>query len=74
LLFVICYLLIDGNTIAQNAIGSWYGEVSAYDYSNPGFSGNTGHFTQVVWKNSIALGCGVAQGPITYAGWLKGFR
>ena len=39
---------------------AWYGEVSAYDYSRPGFAMNTGHFTQVVWAGSTELGCGVA--------------
>jgi hypothetical protein len=29
------------------AITGWYNEVSAYSFSNPSFSGRTGHFTQV---------------------------
>ena len=49
-------------------MSSWYNEVSDYDYDNPGFSGKTGHFTQVVWKNSTKLGCGVAQGVKTIGG------
>jgi uncharacterized protein YkwD len=39
---------------------NWYSEVRDYDYSKPGFSGETGHFTQVVWRASKRLGCGVA--------------
>lgn len=39
----------------------WYDEVKAYDYNKPGFSLETGHFTQVVWKNSTKLGFGFAK-------------
>lgn len=39
----------------------WYAEEADYDYNNPGFSMATGHFTQVVWKSSTEVGCGVAQ-------------
>lgn len=40
----------------------WYDEVTnpGYNFANGGFSGGTGHFTQVVWKGSTELGCGIA--------------
>ena len=38
---------------------AWYGEVKGYDFGNPGFSSATGHFTQLVWVNTSAIGCGV---------------
>ncbi|KAK4521464.1 40S ribosomal protein S25 [Mucor velutinosus] len=41
-------------------VNAWYSEVSAYNYSNPGFSTKTGHFTQVVWKNTKTIGCGAS--------------
>lgn len=41
------------------AVDAWYDEISQYDYSNPGFSEATGHFTQVVWKGTSQVGCGV---------------
>lgn len=44
---------IDAKTLADQAVTSWYNEVSKYDYNTPVFSSTTGHFTQVVWKNSI---------------------
>ncbi|KAM9857794.1 Golgi-associated plant pathogenesis-related protein 1-like isoform 1-T2 [Aulostomus maculatus] len=44
----------------KEAVDSWYSEIKDYDWSNPGFSSNTGHFTQVVWKESTELGVGMA--------------
>ncbi|GIM12013.1 hypothetical protein Vretimale_15470, partial [Volvox reticuliferus] len=46
------------------AIISWYSEVKYYDFDAPQpFSDNwpkaIGHFTQVVWKSTSLLGCGV---------------
>ena len=59
---------LDPATLAQQAVGAWYEEVEDYDYSKPGFSVDTGHFTQVVWKETTQIGCGVAQGPKVLAG------
>ena len=36
----------------------WYNEIENYNFSNPGFSLTTGHFTQVVWEASLQIGCG----------------
>lgn len=55
-------------TLAQKAVTSWYNEIQKYSFSQPGFSSETGHFTQVVWKESIQLGCGAAQGKTTKNG------
>ncbi len=59
---------IDYAALANATVQSWYNEVSAYNYNNPGFSSATGHFTQVVWKSSTQLGCGAAQGTKTING------
>lgn len=42
------------------AIHAWYAEKDHYHYWNPGFSYDTGHFTQVVWKSTRKVGCGYA--------------
>lgn len=39
----------------------WYNENSKYNYKSGTFSPATGHFTQVVWKNSKYLGIGIAR-------------
>jgi uncharacterized protein YkwD len=54
--------LPDITTQANNAVDSWYNEIGQYNYSNPGFSSTTGHFTQVMWKSTTNLGCGIASG------------
>jgi len=59
---------VNAATLANQAVTNWYNEVSDYDYRNPGFSPETGHFTQVVWKNSTQLGCGAARGVKTLQG------
>lgn len=48
-------------TAADEATNMWYGEVKNYRFDKPGFQGNTGHFTQVVWKESQEMGMGRAQ-------------
>lgn len=37
----------------------WYDAVRNYDYKNPGFNTNSGSFSQIVWKASNQLGCGI---------------
>jgi len=46
----------------SSATDGWYKEVKNYNYGNPGYADNTGHFTQVVWKGSKRLGVGTAKG------------
>ncbi|KAL1849168.1 hypothetical protein VTK73DRAFT_9934 [Phialemonium thermophilum] len=36
----------------------WGDERREYDFRKPGFSEATGHFTQLVWKNTSDVGCG----------------
>jgi len=52
---------IDAAQLAEQAVSHWYNEIKKYNFKRPGFSGATGHFTQVVWKGSTSLGCGAAK-------------
>lgn len=40
------------------SIDGWGGERVDYDFDKGEFSEETGHFTQLVWKNTTAVGCG----------------
>ena len=59
---------IGAGTLGNQAVTSWYNEVSSYNYANPVFSMQTGHFTQLVWRSSTQLGCGSARGTATRNG------
>lgn len=54
-----------GENLAAGYVGgdapvdAWYDEISLYNYSDPGFSEPTGHFTQLIWNTSLELGCAI---------------
>ena len=51
-----------GDFTATDAANLWVGEKSNYDYnSNSCVGGECGHYTQVVWRNSVSLGCARVQ-------------
>ena len=45
----------------SDAVTMWADEVKQYSFGQPGFSMETGHFTQVVWRGTMQLGCGHSQ-------------
>lgn len=47
-----------GTLDAESVVKMWYDEVASYKFPNGGFSMQTGHFTQVVWRGTTAVGCG----------------
>lgn len=48
-----------GTPTAQGVVNSWASEASSYNYAANTCSGTCGHYTQVVWRSSTQLGCGI---------------
>jgi pathogenesis-related protein 1 len=44
----------------QNVVDAWGNEVKYYDYANNSCHSVCGHYTQVVWKSTTEVGCGMA--------------
>jgi pathogenesis-related protein 1 len=47
---------------AADVVDRWASESRNYDYSSNQCRGVCGHYTQIVWRNTKAMGCGVARG------------
>eukprot|EP01023_Acetabularia_acetabulum_P044753 TRINITY_DN450_c2_g1_i2.p1 TRINITY_DN450_c2_g1~~TRINITY_DN450_c2_g1_i2.p1 ORF type:complete len:190 (+),score=38.17 TRINITY_DN450_c2_g1_i2:63-572(+) len=43
----------------QEVMSAWYDEIDLFDYFNPKFEEATGHFTQIVWEDTTAVGCAI---------------
>jgi len=57
----------DPVALIKKSIDLWYAELSAYDFTKPGFSPATGHFTCLVWVNSTQFGFGLSINDATNA-------
>ena len=55
----------------DDAVDAWGNERDEYDFNNPQFTEQTGHFTQLVWKNTTTVGCGrkFCNGINSVSGW-----
>jgi uncharacterized protein YkwD len=54
--------------VGSRAVDAWYGEVNAWKAQpKKEFSAETGHYTQLVWKDTTQVGCAVAEKNGAYA-------
>jgi hypothetical protein len=52
-----------GNMVEpSDAVDSWMLEKNQYDYNQDGFA-SAGHYTQVVWRASVRIGCAIVNCP-----------
>jgi hypothetical protein len=55
-----------GAATPAGAVALWMSEASSYDY-NSGSFGSAGHYTQIVWRASVRIGCAIVDCPaLTY--------
>ena len=45
----------------EATVAMWYDEIKQYRFPDGGFSMQTGHFTQLVWRGTKQVGCGHTQ-------------
>ena len=41
-------------------VDEWYNEIKNYNFSQPGFTIDSSHFSQLVWKETTKMGCGAS--------------
>ena len=51
-----------GTPTPAGAVARWMSEASQYDY-NTSPNGTAGHYTQVVWRASVKIGCAIVDCP-----------
>lgn len=65
------------NSLPESTLSNWVeGEIPDYDYASNSCSGECGHYTQVVWRDTASVGCAVQQcGTFTNLGssWDNGY-
>lgn len=52
----------NGRADAKQVVDAWAGERTAYDAASNTCRARCGHYTQVVWRDTTKVGCGMAQG------------
>jgi uncharacterized protein YkwD len=50
-----------GYATPASVVGAWISEEANYNHETNSCTGRCGHYTQVVWRNTKLVGCGVAR-------------
>jgi len=45
----------------------WYEEIKFYNFADPEYSSDVGHFTQMLWTDTTEVGCGAANGTCPWS-------
>lgn len=56
------YEMTGGSATPQQVVAAWADEAQDYDLRTNACSGVCGHYTQIVWRTTRAVGCAVASG------------
>jgi uncharacterized protein YkwD len=54
------YAISGGFASPAQVVASWADEARAYDIRSNTCAGTCGHYTQIVWKKTREIGCGIA--------------
>jgi uncharacterized protein YkwD len=57
------YAITGGTASPANVVGMWADEARGYDIRSNTCSGVCGHYTQIVWRETRAVGCAVVANP-----------
>lgn len=49
--------------VVQQAVSAWASEGASYDYASNTCSGTCGHYTQLVWRDTLKVGCALGDCP-----------
>jgi pathogenesis-related protein 1 len=55
------YLISGGEASPAEVVDSWASESKDYDYKSNSCRSRCGHYTQIVWRDSKEVGCGVGR-------------
>ncbi|MDB9519293.1 CAP domain-containing protein [Roseofilum reptotaenium CS-1145] len=60
-----------------SSVTRWDDERKDYNHNTQACQGVCGHYTQMVWRESTAIGCGIYRGPVRWPGgdrtWPEGY-
>jgi len=54
---------LPSSSTAQQAVNMWAAERVNYNYATNTCTGVCGHYTQIVWRNTVKLGCAIGDCP-----------